>query len=40
VQAEPFMEGKDYRGITIMRDIGPLRLDDRVEQQYQKAMKE
>lgn len=34
------MEGKEYQGITIIREVGPLRLDDRVEQQYQKSVRE
>jgi hypothetical protein len=35
------MEGKEYQGITIMREIGPpLKLDDKVEIASQKAIRE
>lgn len=34
------MEGKEYEGITIMRDIGPLKLDDKVEQMCRQATKD
>ena len=38
VQGEPVIPGRVYQGVTIMKEVGPVRLPERFEKEFEELV--